>query len=180
VVAGVIETPEMAGRRATWSVLWTRSNYEQLVYDTLAAKGFRTFLPRIEAWSRRGRIRRREQVPMFRGYVFLHHQMDKAAYLEVCRTQGLVRILGERWDQLAVVPDQEIAAIQRMLSARTPIVPYPYLQEGQRVRITAGPLADVEGILVRNKPNKGMLIVSVDMLRRSVAVEVDCTLVVAA
>jgi transcription antitermination factor NusG len=173
-VAGGVEA------RATWSVLWTRSNFEQLVYSTLAAKGFQLFLPRITAWSRRRGTRRMEQVPMFPGYVFLHHEMDKAAYVEVCRTPGLARILGERWDRLAVVPDEEIDAIQRMLSAKLPIAPYPYLREGQRVRITAGPLADVEGILVRSKPNKGLLVVSIDMLQRSVAVEVDCTLVVAA
>jgi transcription antitermination factor NusG len=117
---------------------------------------------------------------MFPGYVFLHHPMDKTSYVEVCRTPGLARILGERWDRLAVVPDGEIDAIQRMLNASTPIVPYPYLRQGQRVRITAGPLADVEGILVRHKPNKGLLVVSIEMLQRSVAVEVDCTLVVAA
>lgn len=163
-----------------WHVLWTRSNYEQRVYDQLAAKGFRLFLPRVRAWSRRGGLRHVEHLPMFPGYVFLHHNVDKGAYLEVRRTTGLVRLLGERWDRLAVVPQEEIAAIQRMLSARMPILPHPYLRDGQRVRIKAGPLADVEGILIRSKPNKGLLVVSITMLRRSVAVEVDCTVVVAA
>lgn len=163
-----------------WHVLWTRSNYEQRVHDQLAAKGFRLFLPRIRAWSRRGGLRHLEHLPMFPGYVFLHRDMDKAAYLEVSRTTGLVRLLGERWDQLAVVPAEEIAAIQRMLSAGMPILPHRYLQDGQRVRIVAGPLADVEGILLRSRPDKGLLVVSITMLRRSVAVEVDCTLVAAA
>ena len=63
-----------------------------------------------------------------------------------------------------------------------PILPYAYsyLREGQRVRITRGPLADVEGVLVRSKPNKGLLVLSVDLLQRSYAVQVDCTLVEAA
>jgi transcription antitermination factor NusG len=56
-----------------------------------------------------------------------------------------------------------------------PIFPYPYLREGQRVRITDGPLANVEGILVRGNPKKGLLVVSVDLLKRSVAVHLDCT-----
>ena len=55
---------------------------------------------------------------------------------------------------------------------------HPYLREGQRVRITHGPLANVEGILVRSRPNRGLLVLSVDLLHQSVAVEVDCTQVV--
>ena len=163
-----------------WRVLWTHSNYEQLVYDQLAAKGFELFLPTVEAWSRRGGVRRLSRVPLFRGYVFLRHAMDKASYLEVYRTRGLVRVLGERWDRLDVVPDPDIAAIQTLVTSGRPILPYPYLREGQRVRITRGPLADVEGILVRVNPKKGLLVVSVDLLRRSVAVHLDCTLLEAA
>ena len=56
-------------------------------------------------------------------------------------------------------------------------MPYPYLHHGERVRIVGGPLADVEGILIRAKPNKGLIVLRVALLQRSVAVEVDCTLV---
>ena len=63
-------------------------------------------------------------------------------------------------------------------STNLPFLPHPYLQEGQQVRITAGPLEGVEGILVHMKPNKGLLVLSVELLQRSVAVEVDCTHVV--
>ena len=158
-----------------WRVLWTRSNCEQLVYDQLAVKGFDLFLPTVEAWARRGGVRRRERAPLFRGYLFLRHAVDKASYLEVCKARGLVRLLGERWDQLEVVPDGEIHAIQRLVRSELPILPYPYLREGQRVRITEGPLANVEGILVRVNPNKGLLVVSVNLLQRSAAVHLDCT-----
>src|SRR5206468_5954142 len=58
-------------------------------------------------------------------------------------------------DLLHVVPDVQIEALQRVLAARAPVLPYPFLQEGQRVRIARGPLADVEGILVQSKLNKG-------------------------
>jgi transcription antitermination factor NusG len=115
---------------------------------------------------------------MFPGYLFIRHAIDKASYVEVIKTRGLVRVLGPQWDQLDVVPDDEIAAIQRVLAARVPVLPYPFLREGQRVRITRGPLADVEGILVQMKPSKGYLVLSVDLLSQSVAVEVDCTQVV--
>lgn len=163
-----------------WYVLWTCSHSEQLVYDQLAPKGFHLLLPKIDVWSRRGGLRHLIRAPMFPGYLFLRHAMDKASYIEVRKARGLVRILGERSDRLAVVPDGEIEAIQRVLDARVPAMPHPYLREGQRVRITRGPLAGVEGILVQIKPNKGVLVLSVDLLQRSVAVAVDCTLVAAA
>jgi transcription termination/antitermination protein NusG len=101
--------------------------------------------------------------------------MDKMGYLEVRKARGLVRILGDRWDRLAAVPDQEIEAIQKVAESELPALPHPYLREGQRVRIVRGPLAGVEGILVRIKPSKGLLVLSVGLLQRSVAVQVDCT-----
>lgn len=176
-----VPTPQpVSGACAYWHVLWTRSNCEQRVYDQLTGKGFEVFLPKLDAWSRRGAHRFLAQVPMFRGYLFLHHRMDKASYIEICKSIGLVSILGERWDHLETVPDPEVLAIQQVLRARLPVFPHAYLREGQRVRIARGPLADVEGIFVRGNPNKGLLVISINMLRRSVAVELDCTLVAAA
>ena len=163
---------------AQWYALWTRSHTERLVYEQLAAKGFDAFLPTAEVWSWRAGARHRIQVPMFPGYLFLRHAMDKAGYIEVRKVRGLVSILGESWDRLAAIPDREIDAIQTVVGAGLPVLPHIYLREGQRVRITRGPLADVEGILVRQNPNQGLLVLSVDLLHRSVAVEVDCTWVV--
>src|SRR6266446_3827237 len=160
-----------------WHVLWTHSHCEQLVYDQLAVKGFELLLPTIDAWSRRRGIQRLSRVPLFGGYLFLHHAVDKASYLEIRKTRGLVSLLGDRWDRLDAVPDRDIDAIQKLLHTRLPILPHPYLREGQRVRITRGPMVDVEGILVRSHLNKGLLVLSVDLLQRSIAVQVDCTLV---
>jgi transcription antitermination factor NusG len=163
-----------------WYALYTRSHCEQLVCDQLAVKGFHLFLPRIEVWSQRAGKRHLISVPMFPGYLFLRHIIDKASYIDVRRARGLVRILGERWDRLSVVADAEIEAIQTVLNTSLPVMPHPYLREGQRVRITRGPLRGVEGVLVQSKPTKGLLILSVDLLQRSVAVEVDCSVVTAA
>jgi transcriptional antiterminator NusG len=163
-----------------WYALWTQSHCEQLVHDQLAAKGFQVFLPKIEAWSRRNGVRHRIRMPMFPGYLFAHHEMDHASYVEVRRARGLVCILGDGWNRLAAVPDDEINAIERVVHAQLPAQPHPYLREGQRVRITGGPLAGVEGIMVQTKPDKGLLVLSINLFQRSVAVEVDCTLAVAA
>jgi transcription antitermination factor NusG len=163
-----------------WRVLWTHSNCEQLLSDQLSAQGFEVFLPMADVWSSRAGVRRLERLPVFRGYAFLRHAMDKATYLQVCRARGLVRILGERWDRLDFVPDAEIEAIRRLVQSRLPMLPHPYLKNGQRVRITHGPLADLEGFIVRVKPKKGLLVVSLNLLQRSVAVELDCTALAAA
>ncbi len=175
----VPETYRQAGAMAVpqWYVLWTRSHCEQMVFDQLSPKGFQLFFPKIDVWARRNGMRYRASVPMFPGYVFLSHAMEKTSYVEVCRTRGLVKLLGDGWDRLAVVPEQEMDAIQRIDRANLPALPHPYLQEGQQVRITSGLLAGVEGRLVRTKANKGLVVVSVTLLRQSVAVEIDCTMV---
>jgi transcription termination/antitermination protein NusG len=160
-----------------WFVLWTRSHCEQLVHDQLSAKGLHPFLPTIDVWSRRAHVRQRIRIPMFPGYLFLHEALDKHRDVEVRKARGLVAILGEGGERRAVVPPHEVQAIRRVVDARVAARPHPYLKQGQRVRILRGPMADVEGVFLRIKENKGLLVLSVDMLQRSVAVEVDCTLV---
>lgn len=166
--------------RAQWHVLWTRSHCEQLVHDQLTARGFHLLLPRTNLWSRQRGVRRLVPVPMFPGYLFVRHVMDKESYTEVRKARGLVEILGGRWDRLMAVPEPEVGAIEKVDRARLPALPHPYLGQGDRVRVTHGPLADVEGVLLRVKANKGVLLLSIHLLQRSVAVEVDCTCVVPA
>jgi len=158
-----------------WFAIWTQSHCEQLVHDQLTRKQFESFLPTIRTWSRRAGTRRLIAVPMFPGYLFVHHAIDKTACVEILKTRGVVRILGERWDRLASIPDEEIATLQRITDTEVAVLRHPYLREGQRVRIVDGPLANVEGILVRSRPHRGLLVLSVDLLHQSVAVEIDCT-----
>jgi transcription antitermination factor NusG len=170
----VTELTTSAAGPPRWYVLWTRSHSEQMVCDQLSDRGFRLFLPTLDVWVRRNGIRRRATVAMFPGYLFLNHAMDKASYIEVAKARGLVRILGDGWDSLAEVPDDEIASIQRIHHAGVPAISHPYLRVGERVRISEGLLAGVEGILIRSRPEKGLVVVSVHILQRSVGVEVDC------
>ena len=160
-----------------WYAVWTHSHCEQLVRDQLLRGGFRAFLPTVDVWSRRRGVRRLIDVPMFPGYLFLRHALDKKSYSEVSRVRGVVRLLGERWDCLARIPDEEMESIERIAMAREPVLPYPYLKEGQRARIVAGPLAGLEGILVKSRLDKGLLVLSVHLLQRSVAMSVDATAV---
>lgn len=163
-----------------WYAIWTRSHSEQLVADQLLAKGLQVFLPKISVWSRRGGVRHAIRVPMFSGYVFLNESVDKHIYLEVIKARGVVRILGDRWDSLSPISNGEIEGLQTLVNSGVAITPHSYLREGQRVRVTGGPLKGVDGILVENKSEKGLLVLSVDLLQRSVAVQIDCTWVAAA
>jgi transcription termination/antitermination protein NusG len=166
-----------AGPSGSWLALWTHSHCEQRVHDQLAQKDFCVFLPKVDVWSRRRGVQRLIQTPMFPGYLFLRvrEALDKTAYVEVRKVRGLVRVLGERWDCPAVVPNEEMRAIERVTAAHQRVLPYPYLKEGQRARINKGPLAGIEGILVEAKPRRGLLVLSVHLLQRSVAVVVDGT-----
>src|SRR2546428_13764650 len=93
-------TPEE--RQAGWHVLWTQSHCEQLVHDQLAGKGFETFLPKMNAWSRRAGQRHLIRRPMVPGYLFLPDALDKEAYIEPRQARSLVTVLGQTWDRLAV------------------------------------------------------------------------------
>ncbi len=165
-----------------WYALWTRHQSEQLVKDQLERKGFTAFLPTVDVWQRRQGARLRARVPMFPGYLFLHHAMDKDAYVVVANTRGLIKLLGERWDCLATIPEQEITNVQRLHTSTAAARPYPYdaFQPGQRIVITDGPLAGIRGVLVRTHPDRGILVVSIHLLQRSVAVEIDDALVACA
>ena len=163
--------------RAQWFAIWTHSHCEQLVHDQLSSHGFCVFLPKACEWSVRGGTRHLVSRPMFPGYLFVRDAMGKRSYIDIVSTRGVVRILGERWDCLAPISDEEIAAIEQLAASDFVTTPYPYLREGQRARIVEGPLAGLEGVFVRSRRHRKLLVLSVELLRRSVAVEVDEMLV---
>jgi transcriptional antiterminator NusG len=163
-----------------WYALWTHSHCEQLVMNQLDAKGFELFLPTVGVWSRRAGVRHRIRRPLFPGYLFLRDQLSGQRYVEILKAKGLVGILGGRNGSPDQIEDSEIDSIRALVLSDLPVLPHPYLRTGQRVRITDGPLADVEGILVDRRADKGLLVLSVHLFRRSVAVEVDCASAVAA
>jgi len=157
-----------------WYVLWTRSNHEKNVMGQLEKKGYEVFLPMISQWSGRKKGLPVCMAPMFKSYMFLRHKIDKGAYLDICNTKGLVSILGTRWDKLARIPDEEIQTIKLVVDSQLPTMPYPWLTTGSEVRITRGTLTNAQGVLVESELSKGLFIISVNLLKRSVAVKVDC------
>jgi transcription antitermination factor NusG len=172
-------SPRVTGDASSgsWYALWTHSHCEQLVNDQLEHQGFTPFLPTVDVWSRRRGVRRLLKAPMFPGYLFLRHRMDKESYVRLQRVRGLAKILGERWDRLVEIPESEMNPVRAAAAARCRVLPFPYLREGQRARVVRGPLTGIEGILVESRPDRGLLILSVHLLQRSVAMCVDATTV---
>ena len=168
-------TADIINPQPGWYVLWTKSNFEQRVTEELSNKSYDVFLPQIRQWSDRPDGRPVRAEPMFKGYLFVRHAIDKASYLDIANTKGVVSLLGPAWNRLAVVPDAEIATIKQLMESRLPTTSYPFLKAGTEVRITKGPMLNMKGILVRTDAKKGYFIVSVQLLQRSVAVSVDCT-----
>lgn len=107
-------------------------------------------------------------LPLFPCYVFVRGSLNRK--LQVVTTPGIHMIL-YRGEQVAVIPDEEIEAIQRAVEGSSSVEPHPFLKCGTRVRVKRGPLDGVEGILIRKK-NLLRLVLSVDMLAQSVSVEV--------
>ena len=171
------QTDAQTQGREAWYAVWTQSHYEHLVAQQLSAKGFAAFLPEMSLWSKREGAKRLTRVPMFPGYLFVRQAMEKKSYIDILKARGVVRILEDGWTRLTPIPDAEIEAIQQVVSADLPVFPHAHLAEGDRVEVTEGPLTGLEGIYIQDKVNKGRLVLSVDLLGRSVSVELDCTAV---
>lgn len=155
-----------------WYAIYTRSRHEQKVYQRLKEKDFETFLPLIERWSRRRDRRKKIHLPLFPGYLFVQTDMNGEIYLNILKTDSVVRILCNE-GKPAPIPDEQINPIQVLMKNGIAVTPFPYLKEGMRVRVVNGPLIGVEGILIKTKPSKHRLVLSVDLLQESVSVEMD-------
>lgn len=155
-----------------WFAVWTRSQYEPAVEESLQRKQLDVFLPRVRVASRRRDRRRILERPLFPGYLFVRFAPSPEGYIRIANTEGVARILGNRWDELHPIPDQQVEAVRRIVSASNEARSLPWIRVGDRVRIVAGPLADLEGLVQAWRGGRATFVVSVDLLQRSVGVEV--------
>ena len=152
-----------------WFAIQVKSNSENVVAAHLGGKGYEWFLPLYRSrnrWSNRWKEVKR---PLFPGYLFC--QLDPLNRVPILSIPGVTRIVGTAKNPVAIEP-AEIAAIQAAVKSELPSHPWPYLKIGRRVKIEYGPLCGLEGILVDFKGER-RLVLSVSLLQRSVAVEVD-------
>jgi len=155
--------------KGAWCAVYTRHQHEKTVSEVLESKGFEVFLPLYES-TRRWKDRRKVlSLPLFPCYVFVRGAIERR--LPVLTTPGVHMIIN-RGERIATVPEEEIDAIRRTVESQFRVEPHPFLRCGERVRVVRGSLEGVEGVLIRKK-NLYRLVLSVDMLAQSVAVEID-------
>ena len=161
-------TREDSGR-ADWYAIYTRHHHENSVAESLSNHGIEVFLPAYGAlrqWKDRKKLL---SLPLFPCYVFLHGGLDRR--VKVLSTPGVYSIVGTN-GQPAAIPETEIEAIRRAVTSDLRVEPHPFLRCGDRVRVKAGPLAGIEGILIRKK-SSFRLVLSAELLQKAIAVEVD-------
>lgn len=152
-----------------WYAAYTSANHEKRVAGQLCARALEHFLP-VYSSVRRWKDRQVTiQVPLFPGYVFVRMALQER--LRVLQIPGVAKLVGFGGIP-AVLPEAEIEALKAGLASGVQAEPHPFLRAGRCVRVTAGPLAGLAGILVRRK-KQARFVVSVELIQRSVAVEID-------
>jgi len=154
-----------------WYAIRTRSRHEKSVVRLLEERGIATFLPlvnQLRRWSDRQKL---VQFPLFAGYAFVRMAYEPSSRLAVLQTDGVVNFVGSHGQGIPI-PEEQIDAIQAVLKGDLLVESHPYLKIGQRVRLRGGSLDGMEGILVAKKGHH-MLVISVELIQRSLAIQVD-------
>jgi transcription antitermination factor NusG len=159
--------------RFPWFALQVRTQHERGVADFLRGSGYEWFLPLYKCRKRWSDRIKEVEIPLFPGYLFC--RFDPVNRLPILKTPGVIQIVGCNREP-SVIDENEISAIQTLVSSGIPNQPWPYLHTGDRVQIESGPLRGTTGILTDFK-GKHRLIVSITLLQRAVAVEIDAALV---
>jgi transcription antitermination factor NusG len=163
----------MNAGRLPWFALQVRTRHEMAVAEHIRGVGFELFLPLNKCrkhWS--DRVKEVES-PLFPGYLFC--RCDPQNRLPILKIPGVIQIVGNNRQPIPV-DEAEISAIQTLVTSGIPNQPWPFLEVGERVRFEAGPLRGLEGVLVELRGSR-QLILSVTLLQRSIAVEMDAAAV---
>jgi len=165
--------PNKSGKGLPWFALQVRSQRESYVADQLSAKGYELFLPLYTCRKRWSDRIKKVELPLFPGYLFC--RFDPYHRLPILKTPWLLRIVG--FNHIPTpVDDKEIGSVRTLVASGAAAQPWPFAEIGEKVRIESGPLRGIVGILTQIKGHN-KLVISVTLLQRSVAVEVDSALV---
>jgi len=152
-----------------WFALRVKSRCEKAVAAAARSKGFQEFLPLYTCrhrWSDRSKL---VDEPLFPGYVFCRlHPEDRFSLLTIPRVMHLVGI----GSSPVALADDEISAIRDALRAQVPVEPWPFLEAGERVQLSSGPLVGLEGFLVEAE-RQNRLVLGLSILKQSIAVEIE-------
>lgn len=157
-----------------WYAIHVRSRHEFSVMERLTKAGLEAFLPVVEKLSRWKDRKKLVNFPLFAGYLFVHITKNYDTMLSVLKTNGVVRFIGLVPGEPEPIPEDQIISLQRVIENKESLDPYPYLKEGQRVRIKKGALTGVEGLLAK-RAGQHMLVLSVDLLQQGVSLKIDAS-----
>lgn len=160
-----------ASAESSWYAVHTKARHEKRVAAHFEEKNVRTFLPLISQISQWTDRRSRVEVPMFSCYTFVNTVQTAEERLKVLQTPGVLGFVGNE-RQGTPIPDHQIESLRTAIGESTPCFPYPFIRTGKRVRIRGGSLNGIVGILVRQGADQS-LVVSIELLQRSVAIRVE-------
>ncbi len=152
-----------------WYAVYTMVRHEKKVNDSLAEKNIETFLPLREVLSKWKDRKKRVRIPLFPGYLFINIPLQDR--WNVLNTSGVVKILGVNGNPVPVSLEQ-IEAVRRVLESKVEYDCYTYFTQGREVVVVNGVLEGVRGRILERRGNY-RLIISVDIIKRSISVEVD-------
>ena len=155
--------------QAHWYAAYTRANHEKIVVEHLIQRSVEHFLPCYDSVRRWKDRNVRLQMPLFPGYVFV--RIPLSDQMRVREIPSVARLVGFNGTPVAL-RDEEIHAMRNGLVQGVCAQPHPYLTVGRRVRVVGGPLAGLQGILLKRK-KRTRFVISLELIMRSVAVEVD-------
>lgn len=165
----VVPCVPVCGAESRWYAAYTCARHEKSVNRQLELRSIESFLPLYEKMSRWKDRRIKVQLPLFCGYVFVRMALEEK--MRVLQVPGVVRLVGFN-GQPAPLSDDDLEALRNGLNGSVHAEPCPYLHVGRRVRMKSGALQGLEGILLKKK-NRYRFVLSLGLIQRSVAVEVD-------
>lgn len=155
----------------SWYALHTKSRAENVVHDGLSKKSVETFLPKITVPSKRKDRKKMIRVPLFPGYVFVKSDLSAAHHLEIVKTAGAVKLLGNYQGPISV-PEETIESLKIMVASDRPVTTGYQFSQGDRVMVIDGPFTGVVGIFERYG-TQGRIVVFIEALGQFAAVEVN-------
>jgi transcription antitermination factor NusG len=166
-----IPTLGFAKDESNWYAIRTIARHEKRVAQQLQESRVVTFLPLVEQISQWSDRRAKVEVPLFSCYAFVRMVQTSKERLKVLRTPGVLGLVGN--ERVGTpIPNEQIENIQKTIRERIPFAIHPFVAVGKRVRIRGGSLDGIEGILVGQVGDKS-LVVSVELLQRSVSIRVE-------
>ena len=162
----------MTQNSAQWYAIHTRSRFEQKVFDGFRSKSIETFLPKMEVMSRRKDRRKNILVPLLPGYVFVQYDLDPEVYWDIVKTVGVVRMVGFE-GKPTPAREEEIQSLMILDGTNRTVQNRTFMKRGDTVMIMEGPLKGLVGFYVRHKGQTEKVVVNLELLHRSLAVEIE-------